>query len=81
MPSSNEPKAVRLTLPQVELLTDIVTNPQMYVRDYGRWHRTALALHRRGLANLHWVEGSQTKVTATDEGRAEAARQGIGTRP
>lgn len=70
-------KAVRLTSPQVELLTDIVTNPQMYVRTYGKWGRTAEALRDRGLATLHWCEGNQTMVIITTAGRAEAARRGI----
>jgi hypothetical protein len=69
--------SVRLTDPQVELLTDIATHPQMYVRSYGRWGRTAEALHSRSLANLTWCEGNQTKVVITDAGRDEAKRRGI----
>jgi len=69
--------SVRLTAPQAELLTDIATHPQMYVGTYGRWGRTAEALRSRGLAKLEWVEGNQTEVTITDDGRAEARRRGI----
>jgi hypothetical protein len=70
-------KAVRLTPPMVELLTDLVTNPEMYVRTYGRWGRTAEALRDRGLATLHWCEGNQTMVIITKAGRVEAARREI----
>lgn len=70
-------KAIRLTPNMVELLTDLVTNPQMYVRTYGKWGRTAQALRGRGLASLHWCEGNQTMVIVTQDGREEAARRGL----
>jgi hypothetical protein len=70
-------KAVRLTPNMIELLTDLVTNPQMYVRTFGKWGRTAEALRDRKLATLHWCEGNQTKVVVTQTGRDEAARRGL----
>lgn len=69
--------AVRLTPPMIELLTDIVTKPQMYVRTYGKWGRTAEALSNRKLASLHWCEGNRTRVVVTQAGRDEAARRGL----
>lgn len=70
-------KAIRLTPPQIELLADIATHPQMYVGTYGRWGRTASALRSRGLATTHMIEGNQTEVVITDAGRTEAARRGL----
>ncbi len=72
-------KAVRLTPPMVELLTDIATRPQMYITRGSRWSRTAGALLDRGLAVIPRGNygGPQYALRITDDGRAEAARRGI----
>jgi hypothetical protein len=69
----------RLTANQLELLTDVATKPEMFVRTFGRWGQTAQALKRRGLVSLHWCEANQTRVVITDDGRTEARRRGIAT--
>lgn len=73
-------RAVRLTPPQVELLTDIATKPQMYITRWTRWDRTAQALMDKGLAGRMrgYAGGRQYGITITEAGRAEAARRGIG---
>jgi hypothetical protein len=68
---------MRLTPRQVELLTDIATHPHMYVGTWGRWGKTATALARRGLATTDYLEGRQSEVTITEDGKAEAIRRGI----
>lgn len=68
---------VKLTPPQVELLIDIATHPQMYVGSFGRWGRTARALQARGLATLCGVERDYLEVVITEAGRTEAVRRGI----
>jgi hypothetical protein len=75
-----KPRTVRLTPPQVELLTDIATKPAMYITRWSKWDRTAQALIERGLAarSSGLFEGSQYEVTITAAGRQEAARRGIG---
>lgn len=73
-------KALRLTPPQVELLTDIATNPQMFISQYSRWDKTTRVLIRLGLADR--TPGSaynnQYEITITQAGRDEAVRRGIG---
>lgn len=67
---------MKLSPPQTELLTDIVTNPVMYITCHSRWDRTARALIRRGLATGD--NGyPQYELKATDKGREEAVAQGI----
>jgi hypothetical protein len=70
---------MRLTPPQVELLTDIATKPAMYIARYSRWSRTAEVLIRLGLAAATpgYYSGPQYEITITDAGKAEAARRGI----
>lgn len=68
---------MKLTPPQVELLTDIAAHREFGVRTYSRWGRTAGALVRLGLATTRGVEGNWTEVTITQAGRAEAARRGL----
>lgn len=68
---------MRLSPNMLELLTDITTRPQMYVDTYGPWGRTARALAKRGLATVRDMEGKQSEVKATEDGRHEAARQGL----
>lgn len=79
MPSQGV-RAVRLTPPQVELLGDLATKPQMYVRRYSRWAKTAGALVQRQLAVLAYPDHStlgQDGYRITDAGRAEARRRGL----
>lgn len=72
-------KAIRLSPPMLELLTDIATTPQMYILQWSRWDRTARALVSRGLATVPpGYHGRQYELRITAEGRAEAARRGIG---
>jgi hypothetical protein len=80
--ADQKPKAVRLTPPQVELLTDIATTPQMYITRWTRWDKTAQALIDKGLAarTPGHAGGHQYGIAITDAGRAEAARRGIGQR-
>ncbi|MEV0214401.1 hypothetical protein [Micromonospora sp. NPDC050695] len=72
-------KAIRLSPPMLELLTDIAIKPQMYITRGSRWSRTAGALIDRGLAVIPRGNygGPQYALRITDEGRAEAARRGI----
>jgi hypothetical protein len=78
MSNPDKPKAVRLTPPQVELLTDIATKPAMYITYGSRWDRTATALSKRDLAVKRFAGGPQYELRITAAGRAEAARRGIG---
>jgi hypothetical protein len=73
------PRAVRLTPPMLELLTDIATKPQMYITGWSRWDRTAHALIARKLAFAPrgYAGGRQYELRITDEGRAEAVRRHI----
>lgn len=72
-------KTIRLTPPQIELLTDIATKPAMYVTRFSTWDRTATALITRGLAvrSPGYAGGRQCEITITQAGRDEAARRGI----
>lgn len=74
---SPKPKAIRLTPPQIELLTDIATKPQMYIRIWSRWGKTAHVLCREGLATSSHVDQNHNELRITEKGRAEAARRGI----
>ncbi len=67
----------RLTPPQIELLTDIATKPAMYLRSYSRWQKTGLCLVNHGLAHMRSLEGHQSEITITDNGRKEAIRRGL----
>jgi hypothetical protein len=67
----------RLTPPQIELLTDIATKPAMYLRSYSRWQKTGLCLVRYGFAEMRSLEGNQSEITITDNGRREAIRRGL----
>jgi hypothetical protein len=71
-------KAVRLSPPMIELLTDITTKP-MYITLWSPWDRTAEALVSRGLAERPrgYAGGRQYEIRITEAGRAEAARRGI----
>ncbi len=70
--------STRLTEPQIELLTDIATKPQMYITYQSRWDQTARALIRKGLATEHFEGGMhQYRLEITDAGRSEAIRRGI----
>ncbi len=78
--ASDRPHAVRLTPPQVELLTDLATSPQMYVRRHSRWGKTVGALVQRQLAVLAYPDYSnhgQDGYRITAAGRVEAARRGL----
>lgn len=69
-------KAIRLTPPQIELLTDIATKPAMYITRFSNWGRTAAALIDRGLAvrSQGFAGAHQYEITITQAGRDEAAR-------
>lgn len=74
--------AVRLTPPQVELLTDIATNPAMWISCHSRWDRTARVLIRLGLAKVTEDGLPQYELRITEPaGKAEAVRRGIITDP
>jgi len=69
----------KLTAPQIELLTDIATKPQMYIDRNRRWSKTAQALITRELA-FEVRPGSYYRhyeIRITEKGRAEATRLGI----
>lgn len=70
-------KTIRLTPPQIELLTDIATKPQMYLRRWSRWEKTGHVLVRHGLATMKGAEPSHSAITITPDGRAEAIGRGI----
>lgn len=72
------PKAVRLTPPQVELLRDIATHPQMYLRRWSRWQKTGYVLVRLGLATMSGCGPDHSEIAITHAGRTEATRRGIG---
>lgn len=72
---------MRLSPKQVELLTDIVTHPAMYITYYGPWERTAQSFVRLGIGTVRWCEGNQYELTVTDIGRAEATRRGLVPEP
>lgn len=67
----------RLTEPQLELLTDIVTRPRMFLRRWSRWEKTGQCLARSGLASLCSAGPGHCEITVTQEGRAEAVRRGL----
>ena len=73
-------RALWLTPPQIELLTDLATHPLMYILQWSRWDKTAVVLIRHGLAAR--TPGSsynnQYEITITEAGREESARRGIG---
>ncbi len=69
--------SVRLSDPQVELLTDIATHPQMYITCYSKWDRTAHALISRNLAVKSDNGYPQYELRITEAGRVEAVRRGI----
>lgn len=70
--------AVRLTPPQVELLTDIATKPAMWITINSRWDRTARVLIRLGLAKVTEDGYPQYEIRITEpKGKAEAIRRGI----
>jgi hypothetical protein len=68
---------VKLSDPQVELLTDIATKPQMYITCYSKWDRTAHALVSRGLAFKSDNGYPQYELKITVDGQSEAVRRGI----
>lgn len=71
-------RAVQLTHPQIELLTDIATKPQMYITYQSRWDQTATSLVRKDLAAKRFAgSGHQYELRITEAGKAEAARRGI----
>lgn len=74
---ANPAKAIRLTPPQVELLTDITAHYEMFITRFSIWDRTAQSLVRKKLATSRWCEGGQYAVRITDDGWAEAVRRGI----
>lgn len=76
-PLTPRPKAVRLTPPQIELLTDLATKPQMYLRRWSRWEKTGGVLARLGLAVMSGCGPDHSEITITQAGRDEAARRGI----
>lgn len=67
----------RLTPAQVELLRDIATHPQMFVRTYGRYGRTAGALIRHHLARVISASQSDIEIVITALGRDEATRRDL----
>lgn len=71
-------RAIRLTPPQVELLTDIATKPQMFLRRWSRWEKTGACLVRLGLAKMSSDGPSHSVIVITQAGRDEAVRRGIG---
>lgn len=77
MSQSDKPKAIRLTPPQIELLTDIATKPQMYLRQWSRWEKTGRVLVRLDLAKMANCGPNHSEITITQLGRDEAARRGI----
>lgn len=73
---------IRLTPPQLELLTDIATKPQMFFKTLSRWEKTGSILVRHGLATMTPEPPSHSMIVITEAGRDEAARHGIAvTRP
>lgn len=67
----------RLTPPQLELLTDIATKPQMYYKSWSRWAKTGLVLARHGLATVSGCGPNDSEIVITGAGRNEAVRRGI----
>lgn len=67
----------RLTPPQIELLTDIVTKPQMFLRRWSRWSKTGGCLAGYGYATLSSEGPSHVACRATRDGRLEAVRRGL----
>jgi hypothetical protein len=76
-PRKKKDGALRLSPTMLELLEDLVKHPHMYITNYTRWDRTAQALIARGLAEGTQTHGNEYELTITEEGRAEAVRQGI----
>ncbi|MCX5066745.1 hypothetical protein OOJ91_12900 [Micromonospora lupini] len=75
-------KAIGLSPPMLELLTDIATKPQMFITRWSVWDRTARALIARGLAEIVGASYyQQYELRITDKGRAEAIRRGIAGTP
>jgi hypothetical protein len=68
-------KAAKLSPNMIELLTDVVGNGTMYVRNFSKWGKTAGALKSRGLVNLRWCDDQMTAVTITTAGAEEARRR------
>jgi hypothetical protein len=68
---------IRLSPPQVELLTDIATHDEYYVRAFSRWAKTAGALVRRGLAVCQYDRSDWTTVRITAAGRQQALQRGL----
>lgn len=68
---------LRLTRPQLELLTDITTKPEMFLRVWSRWSKTGTCLVELGLAKMSSEGHSHYRIIATETGYQEAARQGI----
>ncbi len=68
---------MKLSDPQVELLTDIAVNPQMYITSFSKWDRTAHALIRRKLAVVSFSGYPQYELKITVNGQAKAVRRGI----
>lgn len=69
---------MHLTAPQLELLIDLVTHPQMYVKRFSRWAKTAFVLERLGLAVVDSHGGhDEIEVKGTSAARTEAQRRGI----
>ncbi len=68
---------MKLSDPQVELLTDLATNPQMYITSFSKWDRTARALINRKLAAVSDSGYPQYELKITVDGQAEAVRHGI----
>lgn len=70
---------VQLTPPQIELLTDLATSPQMYIDRWKIWHRTAEALVARELAVVAHPSRHHNpyELRITEAGRAEASRLGL----
>lgn len=77
--SATSTSGVRLTPTQIELLTDLATNPQMFIDQWKVWHRTAEALVSRGLAVVVDAHRHHNpyELRITDAGRAEASRLGL----
>lgn len=67
----------RLTPPQIELLTDIVTKPQMYLRHWSREEKSGGCLTALGLASMSSEGPGHSRIVATQAGRDEAVRRGL----
>ncbi len=75
---ARKPRNPRLTPSQVELLSDIATRSEVYLRSWSRWGKTGQCLARLGLATLRYDGGYyDTTITITEAGRKEAERRGL----